>query len=100
LSATVLRRDVLARWDVVLQLGVVTEREGNTLFGELQDLGVGVVSGRPAVNVGRLGPPAVCLVVIDDACDLQRTASRRFAFIEGIDSRSATLSTEADCLIH
>jgi len=61
---------VLARGNEVLQLGLVPEREGDALFGQLHDLRVAVAGSRPALDVGGLGPPAVAFVVIDDADDL------------------------------
>lgn len=46
----------------------MAEREGDTHFGELDDLGVGVASDGPApLNVGGLGPPAITLVMVEDA---------------------------------
>ena len=56
-----------ARWHVVLQLGVVAEGERDAFFGELDDLGVGAAGGRPAVNIGRFCPPAIDVVVMEDA---------------------------------
>ena len=46
--------DALADGHVVLQLGVVAEGAGDSLRGELGELGVGVAGGVPALDVGRL----------------------------------------------
>jgi hypothetical protein len=58
--------DVLACGHVVLQGGIVTEGERDALVGEFDDLGVGLASGRPAVKVGRVGPPAVRFAMVED----------------------------------
>jgi len=63
----VLRGDVFARWDVVLQRDDVVEAERETLLGELDDICVAVADSGLAVNLGRFGPPSVGLVVVEDA---------------------------------
>lgn len=49
--------------------------EGNTLFCELDYLGIGVSGGGPVLYVRGLGPPAVSLMVVDDAHVLHRSSS-------------------------
>lgn len=74
-----LRRYVLARGDVMLQSGVMAEGKGNALIGQLDDLRVGVASGGPALNIGRLGPPAIVLMVVDDTHGLHQILQVRVA---------------------
>jgi hypothetical protein len=51
----------------VLQFDVAVEGKGDALFGELDDLGVGVAGGSPAVNVGGFCPSAIGAAVMEDA---------------------------------
>jgi hypothetical protein len=62
---------VLASRNKVLQLDLVLQSKRDALFGQLYNLRIALTSGRPAVNIGGLGPPAIALVVIDDADDLR-----------------------------
>lgn len=59
-------------WDVpcgnvVLQLGLAFKRGRDSLLGEFDYLGVGFASGGPALYIGRLGPPTVHLVMMEDS---------------------------------
>ena len=42
------------------------KRKGDAILGQPTDLVVGFSSDRPAVDVGRLGPPSLRFLVVED----------------------------------
>jgi hypothetical protein len=66
-------------WQMVTRFTLEVEGNEKPCFGELDDLGVGGSRSRPALDIGRLGPPAVGLMVIDDANGLHSILHVRVA---------------------
>lgn len=78
----------LAGWDVVLQLRRALKGERDALFSELDHLGVGFARSGPALYIGRLRPPGVAFMMMEDSYGFRHFRQWQVSVAQARDDRS------------